>query len=64
MTYPIHETPEPPQAPGRERRTRAPGDRSRARVLEHAAALPTLAGLDRAPIARDDPATGLPNSSV
>ena len=64
MAYPIHETPEPPQAPGRERRTRAPGDRSRARVLEQAAALATLEGLDGVSIARIAAATGMPKSSV
>lgn len=64
MAYRIHETPEPPQAPGRERRTRAPGDRSRARVLEHAAALATLEGLDGVSIARIAAATGMPKSSV
>jgi AcrR family transcriptional regulator len=64
MAYPIHETPGPPQAPGRERRTRAPGDRSRARVLEHAAALATLEGLDGVSIARIAAATGMPKSSV
>jgi AcrR family transcriptional regulator len=64
MAEPIHETPGPPQAPGRERRTRAPGDRSRARVLEHAAALATLEGLDGVSIARIAAATGMPKSSV
>src|ERR1022692_1080534 len=62
--YRIHETPEPPLAPGRERRTRAPGDRSLARVLEHAAALATLEGLDGVSIARIAAATGMPKSSV
>jgi AcrR family transcriptional regulator len=46
------------------RRTRAPGDRSRARVLEHAAALATLEGLDGISIARLATATGIPKSSV
>jgi AcrR family transcriptional regulator len=64
MADPIHETPEPPQVPGHERRTRAPGDRSRARVLEHAAALATLEGLDGVSIARIAAATGMPKSSV
>jgi AcrR family transcriptional regulator len=64
MASPIHETPGPPQAPERERRTRAPGDRSRARVLEHAAALATLEGLDGVSIARIAAATGMPKSSV
>jgi AcrR family transcriptional regulator len=61
---PIRETPAPPDAPGTERRTRAPGDRSRARVLEHAAALATLEGLDGVSIARIAAATGMPKSSV
>jgi len=67
MAPPDRETPEtlaPPQAPGAERRTRAPGDRSRARVLEHAAALATLEGLDGVSIARIAAATGMPKSSV
>ncbi len=46
------------------RRTRAPGDRSRARVLEHAAALATLEGLDGISIARLANAIGMPKSSV
>ncbi len=57
-------TPEPPRTPGAGRRTRAPGDRSRARVLEHAAALATLEGLDGVSIARLAAATGMPKSSV
>jgi AcrR family transcriptional regulator len=64
MRSPAPETPAPPQAPDRERRTRAPGDRSRARVLEHAAALATLEGLDGVSIARIAAATGMPKSSV
>jgi AcrR family transcriptional regulator len=67
MTFPDGETPAPPQppgTPGAERRTRAPGDRSRARVLEHAAALATLEGLDGVSIARIAAATGMPKSSV
>jgi AcrR family transcriptional regulator len=64
MADPNHEIPEPPQAPGFERRTRAPGDRSRARVLEHAAALATLEGLDGVSIAGIASATGMPKSSV
>jgi AcrR family transcriptional regulator len=59
-----HQTPAPPPGPGGERRTRAPGDRSRARVLEHAAALATLEGLDGVSIARLAAATGMPKSSV
>jgi AcrR family transcriptional regulator len=58
------ETPALPQAPGAGRLTRAPGDRSRARVLEHAAALATLEGLDGVSIARIAAATGMPKSSV
>jgi AcrR family transcriptional regulator len=46
------------------RRTRAPGDRSRARVLEKAAALATLEGLEGISIARLANATGMPKSSV
>ena len=46
------------------RRTRAPGDRSRARVLEQAAALATLEGLEGISIARLASATGMPKSSV
>jgi len=46
------------------RRTRAPGDRSRARVLEQAAALATLEGLEGISIARLAKATGMPKSSV
>ena len=52
------------QAPGAGRRTRAPGDASRARVLEHAAALATVEGLDGVSIARIAAATGMPKSSV
>jgi AcrR family transcriptional regulator len=54
----------PPEMPSRERRTRAPGDRSRARVLDQAAALATLEGLDGVSIARLANATGMPKSSV
>jgi len=64
MASPDRETPAPPQTPGAGRRTRAPGDRSRARVLEHAAALATLEGLDGVSIARLAAATGMPKSSV
>jgi AcrR family transcriptional regulator len=64
MASPDRETPEPPQVPGSGRLTRAPGDRSRARVLEHAAALATLEGLDGVSIARIAAATGMPKSSV
>jgi len=58
------ETPASRQTPGGEKRTRTPGDRSRARVLEHAAALATLEGLDGVSIARIAAATGMPKSSV
>jgi AcrR family transcriptional regulator len=51
-------------SPTGERRTRTPGDRSHARVLEHAAALATLEGLDGVSIARIAAATGMPKSSV
>src|SRR5258708_1886671 len=52
-------------APGdRAVRTRAPGERSRSRVLEQAAALATLEGLDGISIARLADATGMPKSSV
>jgi len=61
---PNRQAPAPPPGPGHERRTRAPGDRSRARVLEHAAALATLEGLDGVSIARLAAATGMPKSSV
>ncbi len=64
MGSPVRETPAQPQAPGTGRRTRAPGDRSRAQVLEHAAALATLEGLDGVSIARIAAATGMPKSSV
>jgi len=64
MTVSDPDTPAPPQPPGTERRTRAPGDRSRARVLEQAAALATLEGLDGVSIARIAAATGMPKSSV
>ena len=64
MASPERETPAPPQTPGAGRRTRAPGDRSRARVLEHAVALATLEGLDGVSIARLAAATGMPKSSV
>ena len=64
VTSPDREMPAPPQLPDPRRRTRAPGDRSRARVLEHAAALATLEGLDGVSIARIAAATGMPKSSV
>jgi AcrR family transcriptional regulator len=46
------------------RRTRGPGDRSRARVVEQAAALATLEGLEGISIARLATATGMAKSSV
>jgi AcrR family transcriptional regulator len=64
MASPDRETPALARAPGGGRLTRAPGDRSRARVLEHAAALATLEGLDGVSIARIAAATGMPKSSV
>jgi len=64
VTVPEREAPAPPQPPGAGRRTRAPGDRSRARVLEQAAALATVEGLDGVSIARIAAATGMPKSSV
>jgi AcrR family transcriptional regulator len=54
----------PTQLTDSRRRTRAPGDRSRARVLEQAAALATLEGLEGISIARLATATGMPKSSV
>jgi AcrR family transcriptional regulator len=46
------------------RRTRAPGDRARARIVEHAAELATIDGLDGLSIGRLAEATGVPKSSV
>jgi AcrR family transcriptional regulator len=46
------------------RRTRAPGDRARARIVEHAADLATIEGLDGLSIGRLAEATGVPKSSV
>jgi AcrR family transcriptional regulator len=45
-------------------RPRAPGERSRARVLKQAAALATVEGIDGISIARLADATGMPKSSV
>src|SRR5208283_2951276 len=53
---------EPRPAPGR--RTRAPGDRSRARILEQAARLATIEGLEGLSIGRLAEATGIAKSSV
>jgi AcrR family transcriptional regulator len=46
------------------RRTRAPGRRSRARIVEQAAKLATIEGLEGLSIGRLAEATGLPKSSV
>ena len=48
----------------RTRRTRAPGQRSRARVVEQAAKLATIEGLEGLSIGRLAEAAGLPKSSV
>lgn len=46
------------------RRTRAPGDRARARIVEHAAQLATIEGLDGVSIGRLAEVTGVAKSSV
>ena len=46
------------------RRTRAPGERSRARILEQSAQLATVEGLEGLSIGRLAEATGMPKSSV
>lgn len=46
------------------RRTRAPGDRARARIVERAAQLATIEGLEGLSIGRLAEATGVPKSSV
>lgn len=46
------------------RSTRAPGDRARARIVEHAAALATTEGLDGVSIGRLAKVTGVAKSSV
>jgi AcrR family transcriptional regulator len=46
------------------KRTRLPGERSRARIVEQAARLSTIEGLDGLSIGRLAEATGLPKSSV
>jgi AcrR family transcriptional regulator len=46
------------------RRSRAPGERSRRRILEQAARLATVEGLDGLSIGRLAEATGMPKSSV
>lgn len=48
----------------RTRRTRAPGDRARARIAEHAAELVTIEGLDGLSIGRLAEVTGVAKSSV
>lgn len=52
------------QQDDRIRRTRAPGDRARARIVEQAAALATVEGLDGLSIGRLAEATGIAKSSV
>ena len=64
MAEDMDEHPTRTELTARARRARAPGDRSRARVLEQAAALATLEGLDGISIARLANATGMPKSSV
>jgi AcrR family transcriptional regulator len=49
---------------GPAKHTRAPGNRARARIAEHAARLATTEGLDGLSIGRLASATGLPKSSV
>src|SRR5580692_6236295 len=46
------------------RQTRAPGDRARARILEHSALLATIEGLEGLPIGRLAEVTGAAKSSV
>jgi AcrR family transcriptional regulator len=46
------------------KRTRAPGDRSRARIVAHAAELATIEGLDGLSIGRLADVSGVPKSSV
>lgn len=53
-----------PESPAATRRTRAPGDRSRARIAEAAAQLATVEGLDGLSLGRLAAVTGLPKSSV
>lgn len=52
------------QQDGRAGRTRAPGDRARARIVEQAAELATVEGLDGVSIGRLAKATGVAKSSV
>jgi AcrR family transcriptional regulator len=49
---------------GQSKRTRAPGDRARAHIVEQAAQLATIEGLDGLSIGRLADATGVPKSSV
>jgi len=53
-----------PQRQNPTKRTRAPGDRARARITEEAAELATIEGLDGLTIGRLADATGVPKSSV
>jgi AcrR family transcriptional regulator len=66
MLSSVSTQPEPASEPrpGTGRRTRAPGDRSRARILEQAARLATIEGLEGLSIGRLAEATGMPKSSV
>jgi AcrR family transcriptional regulator len=48
----------------RARQTRAPGDRARARILEHSSRLATIEGLERLSIGRLADVTGVAKSSV
>ena len=54
----------PEQQDDRIRRTRAPGDRARARIVERAAQLATIEGLDGLSIGRLAEVTGIAKSSV
>jgi len=53
-----------PGSPAATRKTRAPGDRARARIAEAAARLATVEGLEGLSLGRLAEATGLPKSSV
>jgi AcrR family transcriptional regulator len=66
MMSSVSTQPEPAseQGPATGRRTRVPGDRSRARILEQAARLATIEGLEGLSIGRLAEATGMPKSSV
>jgi len=54
----------PGQGQPQPRRTRAPGERSRARIVEQAAKLATIEGLEGLSIGRLAGATGMPKSTV